>query len=175
MGGISVEADGVNHCEIGDCREIMLAYCAGVIDSDGTIGVKRSTYAMRHNNGGQATYSERVCVRQVERHAVELLKQLFGGSFGVRGANAKRGKPLYEWCVTDKRAALCLKEILPYLRIKWAQAANCLMLREHKEASAKARIGFGRGHVGASARTLEHSQLMELRYQRAKALNRVGV
>lgn len=24
-----------------------LAYCAGVIDSDGTIGVKRSTYAMR--------------------------------------------------------------------------------------------------------------------------------
>lgn len=30
----------------GDCRDV-LAYCAGVIDSDGTIGVKRSTYSMQ--------------------------------------------------------------------------------------------------------------------------------
>ncbi len=153
----------------------ILAYCAGVIDSDGTIGVKRSTYAMRHDNGGQATYSERVCVRQVERAAVELLHATFGGSFGMRGASAKRGKPLLEWCVTDQKAAACLRAILPYLRIKRAQAENALVLRDHKEQSKRQRVAFGRGHVGASARSLELSTQMEARYQRAKELNRVGI
>ena len=51
----------------------ILAYLAGVIDSDGSIGIKRSTYAMRHGNGGQATYSERVMCRQVTPEAVRLL------------------------------------------------------------------------------------------------------
>jgi hypothetical protein len=169
----------MNRCVIGDCRESMqvqdLAYCAGVIDSDGTIGVKRSTYAMRHGNGGQATFSERVCVRQVEPQAVTLLHILFGGTLGVRGASAKKGKPLTEWCVTDQKAARCLVALLPYLRIKRQQAENCLALREVKEESKRQRVAFGRGHAGAAVRPAHLSVSMESHYLRAKELNRVGV
>lgn len=170
----------------GDCRDVMrqliaegvrvqdLAYCAGVLDSDGTIGVKRSTYGMRHNNGGQPTYSERVCVRQVSPQAVALLKSIFGGSFGMREPSAKRGKPLYDWTVTDQRAANCLRAVLPYLRIKREQAENCLTLRALKEQSKARRVARGRGHVGSAPRSAEMSAAMESSYARAKELNRVG-
>jgi hypothetical protein len=151
------------------------AYCAGVVDSDGTIGIKRSTYGMRHGNGGQATYSERVCVRQVTPEAVGLLHSAFGGSFGKRKASAVRGRPLWEWAVTDQKAATFLRAVRPYLRIKSLQANNCLALRALKDHSKKQRVAKGRGHVGSSRRTPEMSEAMEALYQRAKELNRVGV
>ena len=117
----------MNHCYQGDCRDVMrsnatteeLAYCAGVIDSDGTIGVKRSTYAMRvTGDSKQPTFSERICVKQVEPQAVDLLHKLFGGTRHIEDPNAKRGRQLYSWQVTDKRAANCLILIAPFLRIK---------------------------------------------------------
>lgn len=150
------------------------AYCAGVIDSDGTIGVKRSTYGLRHGNGGQATYSERVAVRQVERGAVDLFRELFGGSLYVTKPSTRHGKPLWSWSVTDQRAVACLRAVLPYLRIKRGQAENCLRLREVKEASKRARVAPGRGHVGAAVRPADLSEAMEAHYLRAKALNVVG-
>lgn len=151
-----------------------LANCAGVIDSDGCIRVKRSTYAMRHGNGGQANYSETVCVKQVEPHAVELLHNLFGGYYSKAPASCGKGKPLFVWQVTDLRAAECLKALLPFLRIKKQQAENCRGLRKIKESSKKARVSRGRGHVGAAVRSADHSAAMDASYRRAKELNLVG-
>jgi hypothetical protein len=170
-------------CYVGDVRdglrklaETDLAYAAGVIDSDGTIGVKRNTYSMRVvGDCGQPTYSERVCVRQVEPEAVELLHAMFGGRLGHSKPSVKRGRSLYEWQVTDAKAAACLTALLPYLRIKSKQAENCLALRSVKESSKRARVAHGRGHTGAAPRSQEHSTAMEWHYQAAKELNRVGV
>lgn len=160
-----------------DARAIPLAdaaYCAGVIDSDGTIGVKRSTYAVRvTKDSGQPTYSERVAVRQVDRQAVDLLRSLFGGALYVTKPSG-RGKPLWSWAATDRRAVACLRAILPYLRIKKAQAENCLLLRDVKEQSKRARVAPGRGHAGSAVRPAELSETMEQHYLRAKALNVVG-
>ena len=158
-----------------DGRIAELAYCAGVIDSDGTIGVKRSTYAMRvTKDSQQPTYSERVCVKQVEPHAVRLLNSLFGGYMSKAPASCGKGKPLFVWQVTDRKAAGCLKALLPFLRIKKAQAENCLRLREIKEASKKARVSHGRGHTGSGRRSVSHSAAMDAHYLRAKELNLVG-
>lgn len=126
-GRLSVLADSFRPAGIpampgrADARAIPLAdlaYCAGVIDSDGCIRVKRSTYAMRHGNGGQANYSETVCVKQVEPHAVELLHNLFGGYYSKAPASCGKGKPLFVWQVTDLRAAECLKALLPFSESK---------------------------------------------------------
>lgn len=153
-----------------------LAYLAGIIDADGTIGIKRSSYSARVvGDSTQPTYSERVCVRQVEPHAVDLLHSLFGGRRGTTKPSAKRGRPLHEWQVTDMKAAACLRAVLPYLRIKAEQARNCLALREVKEASKKARVAPGRGHQGSARRPAELSTEMERLRERAKTLNRVGV
>lgn len=168
----------MNKTLFGDCRDSMseLAYCAGVIDSDGTIGVKRSTYSMRViGDSKQPTYSERVCVRQIEPQAVRLLHSLFGGRLGQSKPSAKRGKVLHEWQVTDAKAAACLAALLPFLRIKEGQARNCLSLREVKNASKVERVAPGRGHVGSAPRSAAASAMMQSHYERAKELNRVGV
>jgi hypothetical protein len=153
----------------------LLAYLAGVIDSDGTIGIKRNTYAMRHGNGGQATYSERVACRQVMPEAVLLLREHFGGYYGIMAASTPRGKPLHSWQATDRKAVICIQALRPFLLIKAAQADNLLALRVVKDASKTARVPFGRGHVGAIGRPEAFTHEMERLLEIAHVLNRVGV
>lgn len=156
--------------------ETTLAYLAGVLDSDGTIGVKRNTYSVRVvGDSGQPTYSERIHIRQVERAALELFAETFGGNIGITDPSAKRGRPLWNWGQTDKKAAATLAALLPYLRIKRRQAENCLALRAIKEESKITRVAKGRGHIGARPRPDELSIRMEACFIRAKELNRVGI
>lgn len=153
----------------------ILAYCAGVIDSDGTIGVKRNTYQVRVvGDSSQATFSERICVKQVEPAAVALLKETFGGTTYIAKPSAAKGRSLFTWQVTDKKAVAALRALIPYLRIKRFQAENCLSLREIKERSRKQRTAFGRGHVGGAVRSVEITAEMEATYHTARSLNRVG-
>lgn len=149
-----------------------LAYCAGVIDSDGSISVRRTPVRL---DSTQPTYSERVKVKQVEPQAVELLHTLFGGTRRYERASIPKGKPLHSWEVTDLRAAECLASVLPYLRIKRRQAENALALRAVKEHSKRHRIRPGRGHAGGAKRSPDHSQQMEALFVRSKELNRVGI
>lgn len=153
---------------------IVLAYLAGVIDSDGSIGIKRSTYGMRHGNGGQPTFSERVMCRQVTPEAIDLLRETFGGYRGITASSTPRGKPLHSWQVTDLKAVACLQALRPFLRVKAAQAENALALRVVKDASRAARVPFGRGHVGGIARPESLSIEMERLLAVAHELNRSG-
>ena len=157
-------------------KNTVLAYLAGVMDSDGTIGIKKSTYSMRvTKDSSQPSYSERLSLRQVEPQAVDLFRDLFGGSRYMTKPSARRGKMLHTWAATDLRAAAALRAIRPYLRIKAPQADNAMSLRVVKERSKRARVARGRGHVGSARRLQALSDSMEEHYQRAKWLNRVGV
>jgi hypothetical protein len=118
-------------------------------------------------------FSERICVKQVSPEAVTLLASLFGGSRYIQKGQRK-GKDLYVWHVTDKKAANACRLLLPYIRIKYGQALNCLMLRELKEQSRKERTAFGRGHVGGKPRSQKLSDAMQICYLRGKSLNQVG-
>lgn len=153
-----------------------LAYLAGAVDSDGTIGIKRSTYGMRHNNGGGPTFSERVALRQVTPEIPTMLHAHFGGAlYMTKGYPlAGKGRALYSWAVTDLRATACLKAILPFLRVKRAQAENCLVLRALKVRSKRKMTAKGRGHQGNAPRPAEITAAMESAYETAKSLNRVG-
>lgn len=111
-----------------------LAYLAGAIDSDGSIGIKRSTYHIRvRKDAVNATYSERILLKQVTPHIPELLRECFGGSFQTQKASTEDGKPLYSYACTDKNAAIACELMLPYLRIKKPQAQLVLELRESKQ------------------------------------------
>jgi len=157
-------------------RDTVKAYLAGVIDSDGTVGIKRSTYAMRRRgDAAQAVYSERVSVRQVEPQAVDLLAQSFGGSRYMTKPSTTKGRALHTWAVTDRQARDCLRSLLPYLRIKVGQARNALRLRSLKERSRRAMMKRGRGHAGAAHRPTAITEAMQLLYMEAKRLNRAGV
>lgn len=107
-------------------KDTDIAYAAGVIDSDGYIGVKRSTYAMRHGEGGQSVYSPRAMVKQVTPEAIDLLHEMFGGYRGAGKPTAKKGRPLYTWEVHSANAMRACEIVLPYLRIKREQAVNAI-------------------------------------------------
>lgn len=103
---------------------IELAYCAGVVDSDGHIGLHRKTYRVRIvGDAKNITYQPRLQVKQIDSGAVELFKDLFGGHLYV-DRNNKRGsaRPINIWQVHSAAAGRALKALRPYLRIKTRQA-----------------------------------------------------
>jgi excisionase family DNA binding protein len=104
-----------------------LAYAAGVIDSDGYIGVHKSDYAMRvRGDAKQVIYAPRVAVKQVTPQAVDLLHDLFGGYRYNGKPTARRGRPLLVWNVHSAAAVRVCEALLPHLRIKREQAINAI-------------------------------------------------
>lgn len=104
-----------------------LAYAAGVVDSDGYIGVHKNTYAQRvRGDATQAVYQPRVAVKQVTPQALDLLHETFGGHRLGAAPNTKRGRPLQVWTVHSAQAGRVCELLLPYLRIKRAQAENVI-------------------------------------------------
>lgn len=155
--------------------ETLLAYCAGVIDSDGWITILRSTYEMRHAHcrGVSPVYFGHVGVNQVTPEAVDILHGLFGGR---RTMMRRKGcRPLHSWTVTYVRAAVVVQAVLPYLRIKRVQAENVLLLQELKRKGKIACVPLGRGHVGSIPRPKHFTDAMEFCWKTAKRLNAVGV
>ena len=162
------------------------AYLAGAMDSDGSIGIRRSTYATRVTGDARhPVFSERIGLKQVTPEIPELLKATFGGSLMMQKPSAAKGRPLYYWEATNQVAADALVALLPYLRIKRRQAENVLALRASKdrprsETHTRREASEVNGRWGAvSIRRLEVSTATlnerEALYERAKALNRVGV
>lgn len=106
--------------------ELALAYAAGVIDSDGYIGVHTPKYAERDARGWQVTYQPRVQVKQVTPQAIDLLHELFGGHRYIAKPSARRGRPLISWAVHSAAAGRVCEMVRPYLRIKPRQAENVI-------------------------------------------------
>jgi hypothetical protein len=161
--------------------ELMKAYLAGCIDCDGSISIKRSTYHMRAlKDAGQPVYSERVMFKQVTPQVTELLKQYFGGYYRVERPSAKNGKPLYAWQTTDLQAIKCIEILMPYLRVKKAQAQ---LIRELRTLKNVPRIKVGtftmRNRWGAEItipRRIVDPQIIlqkDILFSKIKALNDV--
>src|ERR1051326_5573144 len=112
-------------------RAILLAYAAGVIDSDGSITIASDTWRVRVKGCSQ-TYSENVSIGQCDSQALDLLVELFGGKLRVEKPRTEGRRAMFYWSATDKRAVKALTELLPYLRIKRRQAEIVLRLRDLK-------------------------------------------
>jgi hypothetical protein len=164
----------------------LAAYLAGAVDSDGSIGIRRSTYAQRVTGDARhATYSERVSFKQVTPQVPELLHATFGGSLMVQSPSVTRGRPLHYWEATNQVAAKALVALLPYLRIKRQQAEACLSLRASKDLPRREQrvhreAAISETRYGPTAiRRLEVSPAIlaerERLYLAIKELNRVGV
>lgn len=124
------------------------AYLAGILDGEGYVGIKKSTYGMRHNTCKNPTYSERVQVKMSIKDIPELFQKEFGG--GLMQDNKvyqsksgfKNNSKMWVYRASDKIAANLLRTLLPYIRLKRPQAKYCLKLRKSKESKA-ARLRGG--------------------------------
>lgn len=116
-----------------------LAYLAGVLDSDGFITIKRSTYGMRVLDDRQNPgFSEWMGLKQTSPVAVDIFHAAFGGYRSVQKPSARNGKPLHSWQASNLQAATALCALLPFLRIKRRQAEIALELRALKDRGRKA-------------------------------------
>ena len=95
-----------------------LAYAAGLIDGEGCLGI------YRRRTDGQDFYYQRISM-EMSYKAYRLLKKLketFGGSIGKRNPRYPGSATHYCWRLGQEDAARFLLAILPYLRLKVAQA-----------------------------------------------------
>jgi len=114
-----------------------LAYLAGVLDSDGYIGLRMNTDRRR------STLSQSICptiqIGQCQIEAVELGHKLFGGRiYKVRNPFPLKDRNLL---IVYKRVDIkkLLLAVLPYLRIKRRQAELVLEFVKLRESKLKAK------------------------------------
>jgi len=139
----------------------VLAYVAGVVDSDGHIGIDRSATMPQRRTS--VRYEAAVVVTNVDRPLMDWLQEEFGGSLRQRKQMLPHHKPTYSWKLSEQQAAGFCEQILPYLRVKKRQAELLIELKAGWQQPEKR---------GQGAKTSE-SELArrEAIYQRFKALN----
>jgi len=110
--------------------ELLLAYLAGVMDSDGYFTIKRSTYNMRViGESSNPNYYERCGLKQTNPVIPDLIHHYFGGYRSIEKPNCENGKQLHSIQLTNLKANTFIKAIIPYLRIKKRQAEILIELR----------------------------------------------
>lgn len=108
-----------------------LAYIAGFFDGEGCVTISKQTErpnAKRQN--GRSRFALQVSLTQKSRDTLDWVSLLFGGRVGFH--QAKTIKFLcYRWTLTKKKdQQIFLRAILPFLRLKKAQAEYALQYLE---------------------------------------------
>ncbi len=125
----------------GMARKEVLAYLAGVMDSDGYLSIRKTTWGRRHGRMRAPGYHARIGAKQViPGVAIHLLQRTFGGSVRTDKPTAKRGKQLIGWEVTNAAAIRAVRNLLPYLRIKRLQAQTILAFQRAKMRCRSGRL-----------------------------------
>ena len=116
-------------------------YLAGIIDGEGCIYIKKSTYRLRnpkYNDCINPSYSIRLQVKMNDERVLQILKNKFGGTLYKEKRiyisklsiehNIKTNRLMWVWQCGDRNATKALKKLLPFLIIKKEQAKNALKL-----------------------------------------------
>jgi hypothetical protein len=106
---------------------LVLAYLAGVIDSDGYVTIQRTRHA------GRTYYGARIGVSGTRRQPHDLAASLWGGTVSRYTPKNLRHRAQFQWSRSGVAAATAINEVLPFLRVKAEQARIALELNEHLE------------------------------------------
>lgn len=165
--------------------QIDLAYCAGLIDGEGCIRVKRAK-AYRCQGRVTPSYHASVQIRMVDEPAIRFIAETLGGWYYPEKPHLAQGRPLFCYQASDKAAEALLRALLPYLRVKREAALNVIALRE-LQANGRAHRTKVTGlrpfkhwtgkMVTVSNRSFsdEYVAMCDAFYDRSRALNRVGI
>jgi hypothetical protein len=112
-------------------RQLSIAYCAGLLDADGSFAIHyKRPHTQRPN--GSPYFIGKIQIKQVERGGIDLLRETFGGpELKIVPPSCSGGKPLYYWTIMASKAADACIAMIPYLRIKRRQAE--LLVELNKE------------------------------------------
>ena len=139
-----------------------LAYMAGIIDGEGTIGIYRST-----SKSGKNSFQVWVIVVQKNPIIIDWMKERFGGPrlfrmvrnrtfFSVNGPS-KKIYQTYRWYLMGKKAGDLLKKVRPFLVLKGKKADLGIALADSLLEGGKEwkyPAGSQRSHTGKSGRPI---------------------
>lgn len=149
--------------------DVDLAYAAGLIDGEGTIGITELAPGGARPDGRCSRKSPQhriyAAVTMTEPAAILWLHVTFGGHFQALKARRPHHKPTFRWSATSQTAAEVCDLIAPYLKVKRAQAE--IAARFYRERLA----GNFQGSAGVPADELaaRRAALAEI-----KSLNKRG-
>lgn len=116
----------------------VLAYAAGFIDGEGSIGIARANPRKGwHSRGTTPRYEAHVTVVNTVREPMEWLYQEFGGHLRNKKPGKEGWKPQYCWVISNRRAVSVLRELLPYLKVKRSQADLLIAFMDGKTLTPK--------------------------------------
>lgn len=118
--GTAIRANALRLAEerIGELTAPELAYLAGILDGEGTIG--GSMYWAPRSRHGSAVV--RVRVFNTDLRLLNWIHERCGGVVHAGGAPLGRAKQVYLWEIKRKPAAALLAAVAPYLVLKRRQA-----------------------------------------------------
>jgi len=104
-----------------------LAYAAGLIDGEGTIGISELQPNDKcRKNGTRVRKSPQhriyVAITMTDQVAIAWMQLTFGGHFQSLSPRQPQHKPTYRWSLASKAAAEFCETIAPYLKVKRQQA-----------------------------------------------------
>jgi hypothetical protein len=159
-----------------------LAYLAGLADGEAYIGIKKSKPYKNLTGRVNPSYHERIQIRMVDEEAIKFLATELGGWYYKEKSHSGKGKPLYCYQASDKKASEIIKKLLPFLLVKKQVADTVLKLRAEKDnpekvkTAAVSRSRWGTPMTGQRT-TLSPAAVArrEALYIKCKEINAVGI
>jgi len=139
--------------------KVELAYMAGIMDGEGSIGINK----IKNYNGTNTTYYRLlVQVGMVEGCIPQWLCDSFGGSIAVR-PKIKPRRAVTNWQIANKQAVIFLQAILPYLKIKKQQAEIAIDFQSKRLQSCGAIGKRGRPFKTSAEQKDEEAQFIMMK------------
>jgi hypothetical protein len=108
---------------------IWLAYCAGIMDGEGTICLSRGS----NSSLKKADWIyPRLIVVNTNQACLRPFVSLWGGKIHSKVSDKDHHKPCFYWSITGRKAASAARELLSYLLIKRRQAELIIEFVETK-------------------------------------------
>ena len=152
----------------------LLSYLAGIIDGEGTITIRKSTYRIRViKDCKNPMYSTRITLKMSVEEIPKLLKQTFNGHYYkekkiYNGKNSFRTNCImYCYEINNKSACDMLDKIYPYLIVKKKQAEIIFELKELKLNKEREKIVL----KGCPPFTKDYIKKLDNLYLKIKKLN----
>lgn len=143
-----------------------LAYMAGLFDGEGCVHIARI-----HTKKRNLTYQLVCKISMYSLPTLEIFKDSFGGSIRRELTDEKHNKYglLHSWAIWGNSSISFLGQLMPYLRIKKAEANLAI------EFQSKKAIGASKGLWGNRSKTKEAIALEEQQYLLMRSLKKGGV
>lgn len=133
------------------CGMSKYEYIAGIIDGEAYVGIRKSTWGMKHGKCKSPTYHERIQIKMQSMEIIKLLKETFGGHIHLEkkiyqsAKGFKTNNPMWVYASSDKIAAEIANQVFPFVIEKKKQIGCLIKLRINKNTKLAKTRGSPKG------------------------------